>query len=59
VTALDVRSEWRTTASRMRFGRCHGCGRTHDDDGRPLYLAPGERRQAYLCLACFAKRVKA
>ena len=36
----------------QRFGVCTGCGRTRDEDGRPLWLT-GRRRSRLLCLECF------
>lgn len=47
----EVRRIWRRLPYR-RFGRCADCRRTHDEEGRPLYLA-GRTRGALRCLGCF------
>jgi hypothetical protein len=36
----------------QRHGVCASCGRTHGEDGRPLWLT-GARRTRLICLECF------
>lgn len=51
---LDVRRRHRNMGERpwQRFGRCSTCGRTHGEDGRPLWLT-GRRPSALECLECY------
>jgi hypothetical protein len=46
-----LRMTLRIRYCRWRFGRCHGCGRTHRD-GHPLLVARQPRQRRYLCIDC-------
>lgn len=48
-----ARRDWLANAAHEHFGRCATCGRTHDSDGNPLYVARQRRRRFFECLECF------
>lgn len=48
-----ARDRWLGNAAHSHFGRCDGCGRTHDEDGAPLYVCRARRQRRFLCLECF------
>jgi hypothetical protein len=51
-----ARALWLESASHTHFGLCDGCGRTHDDEGRPLLVARQNRRRMFECLRCWEER---
>ena len=51
-----ARQEWLGHAAHHHFGACHTCGRTHDENGHPLYVARQPRRRDFECLDCWAAR---
>jgi hypothetical protein len=53
---LDRKERWKANASRAHFGGCAVCGRTMDDDGRPLLVARQERARRFLCLRCWLEQ---
>jgi hypothetical protein len=52
-----VRVQWKADATHIYRGRCDHCGRTYDDDGRPLIVARQPRRRDRECLACYDERI--
>jgi hypothetical protein len=50
-----VRDHWVGESHYARFGVCSRCGRTEDDDGKPLYLR-GKTYHVVTCLRCFDER---
>lgn len=44
---------WIGGAVRSHHGRCASCGRTHDDEGRPLFVARQPRRRIFECFECW------
>jgi hypothetical protein len=58
VTTLEqeLRVRWKANAARLHYGACEDCGRTRDDDGRPLLVARQERGRRFQCLECFDRR---
>ena len=52
----EARRRWLGEAADWRYGRCHICGRTHGEDGRPLLVARLPRSRKYQCLDCFEER---
>jgi hypothetical protein len=44
---------WLANASHQHFGRCDSCGRTRNDQGRPLYVARQERSRKFECFDCW------
>ncbi len=51
--ARAARRRWLENAAHQHFGMCGSCGRTHDGDGKPLYVARQRRRREFECLDCF------
>ncbi len=51
-----ARALWLANATHEHFGLCHQCGRTHDDEERPLFVARQPRRREFECLECFEER---
>jgi ribosomal protein S14 len=64
VAVAEVRSElervaralWLANAAHEHYGRCGTCGRTRDDDDRPLYVARQRFRRDFECLPCWEVR---
>lgn len=50
-----ARHAWLANAVDQRHGRCSSCGRTHDENGKPLLVARQPRRD-YECLPCWDAR---
>lgn len=48
-----TRALWLGHASHQHFGQCDTCGRTYDEDGRPLFVARQERKRKFECLDCW------
>jgi hypothetical protein len=44
---------WLANAAHEHYGRCAGCGRTHDHEGAPLYVARQRRSRVFHCLECW------
>lgn len=52
----QARRLWLENAAHVHFGRCSACGRTHDEQGRPLLVARQNRRRTFECLDCYEER---
>lgn len=51
IVAEITRARW-MDAPHNRYGRCASCGRTRDEDDRPLLLA-GLNGDSMVCVDCF------
>lgn len=53
-----LRAEWLAFAAWQGYGRCDGCGRVYDEQGRALYVARQARHRERECLVCYEARVE-
>jgi len=55
---LEARRLWQANAARVHFGVCQGCGRSRNDEGRPLLVVRQEKARRFFCLACYMRERK-